>query len=344
MTDPLASRAPRHDDIPAILSLFETAFGKTISAEHYRWKLQSRRSPAENVVIAVDDSDRPVFHSAGIPCRCVIGGVEYWVMLGADVMTAPAYRRRGFNTRYSAALYARWKAAGVALIVGFSNEQWGSSAYQVGLRPFGQLASLIYPIRPERLLARKLKLPFLGRVEMLGRLWGLLRRHREKGDQKVRVEEVRKPGPAFDQLWQKIRGQVEPSMVRDLSWVRWRYFEDPSHRYRVFLARRNAQPVGYAAFSQDDKVTATIAEIVTSRQDISAFATLLRLIQVTVRASSVEVLRTLAVPGSWPYERYRRAGFVVRSKGVVEHILLDPAVTVPDAKDWFFTAADFDAV
>ena len=344
MTDHLYSRAPRHDDIPAILSLFETAFGKTVSPEHYRWKLQSRRSPAENVVIVVDQSDRPVFHSAGIPCRCVIGGLEHWVMLGADVMTAPAYRRRGFNTRYSAELYARWKAAGVPLIVGFSNEQWGSSAYSVGLRPFGQLASLIYPIRPERLLARKLKLPILGRLEMLGRLWGILRRAREKGDKRVRVEEVRQPGPAFDQLWKKIQNDVAPSMVRDLSWVSWRYFEDPAHKYRVFLARRNSEPVGYAAFSHDDRNTATIAEIVTSRKDISTFVTLLRLIQVTLRASTVELVRTLAVPGSWPYERYRRAGFVMRSKGAVEHILLDPAVAVPEAKEWYFTAADFDAV
>ena len=347
MTLDLRWRAPRTDDLPAILALFESAFDKTISAEHYRWKLDTRPSPVENVVIAVDESDRPVFHSAGIPCKCLVAGKERWVMLGADVMTAPAYRRRGLNSRYSSEMYARWREAGIALVLGFTNEHWGASARNVGLRPLGPLASMVLPLRPEKILARKSGIAAFGKIPLIGALWRKVRVVTDPPDPRFRIQEVRSAGPEFDTLWRSIAPELNRSLVRDGAWVTWRYFQSPDVRYRVLLARVDERPVGYVAFSQPEARVAQIVEVFTRPDDRQAFAALLRFALSMISAEGAEVVRTLATPGTLSFEAFRRAGFFVRGKGMIEHIPLDASLTqaeIGEARDWHFAAADFDAV
>jgi GNAT superfamily N-acetyltransferase len=344
----LRSRAPRTDDLPAILALFEAAFDKKMSAAHYRWKLESRPSPVENVVIAVDQSDRPVFHSAGIPCKCRIGGKERWVMLGADVMTAPAYRRRGLNSRYSSELYARWRDAGVALVLGFTNDHWGSSAQNVGLRPLGPLASMVLPLRPEKILARKSGVAAFGEMPLIGALWRRLQiGSTEPTDPRYRIQELRSAGPEFDVLWTRSAPALDRSLVRDQAWVTWRYFDSPDVRYRVLIARLDSEPVGYVAFSQPEPRVANIVEVFTHPDDAEAFAALLRFALAMVSATGAEVVRTLAAPGTQAFQAFRRAGFLPRGKGMIQHIPLDSTLTpaeIGEAKDWHFAAGDFDAV
>jgi hypothetical protein len=356
-TATLRARAPRPDDVPAILRLFRDAFGKTISPEHYRWKLLSRPSPVENVVVVEDERDGLIFHSAGIPCRCRLRGTERWVMLGADVMTAPAYRRRGLNTRFSSEMYARWKDAGVALILGFTNQEWGSSARKVGLRPLGPLDSLVFPLRPERILARKTGWSVLAGSDLISRLWRKIMVASAPRDERLLVEAVETPGDEFDDLWEDTALGIERSLVRDRAWVTWRYFESPDIRYRVLLARRGGAPVGYAAFvapsPAPDSVPApapragNIAEIFAGAGDAAVFGALLRATLDSFMAAGIEVVRTLAAPGSWSYRAFRGSGFIGRGRGVVEHLPLDPSLSprdIGEARDWHFAAGDFDAV
>jgi hypothetical protein len=347
MTLDLRRRTPRTDDLAAILALFESAFDKRISQEHYRWKLETRPSPVENVLIAVDDIDRPVFHSAGIPCKCLIGGKERWIMLGADVMTAPAYRRRGLNSRYSSELYARWRDAGVALVLGCTTDNWGSSSRTVGYRPLGPLASMVLPLRPEKILARKSGIAAFGSLPLIGALWRKFQARTSPPDPRFRIQEVRSAGPEFDEFWACTAPSLDRSLIRDRAWVTWRYLESPDVRYRVLLARVNEAPVGYIAFSQPEARAANIVEIFTHPRDDEASAALLSFALAMVSASGAEVVRTLAAPGTSSFAAFRRAGFLVRGKGMIEHVPLDPTLTATEigrASDWYFAAGDFDAV
>lgn len=57
----------RDDHVPGVVALFARAFGHSITEAHYRWKLVTRPAPADNLVLAVDDTDRPVFHAGEFP-------------------------------------------------------------------------------------------------------------------------------------------------------------------------------------------------------------------------------------------------------------------------------------
>jgi hypothetical protein len=347
LSDPkFRERAPVPEDIPGILSLFEAAFDKPISATHYEWKLRSRPSPVANAVVVVDEAGQPVFHSAGIPCRARIAGAERLVMMGCDVMTAESLRRQGFNTTYSSRMYGRWRDAGVALVLGFANEKWGASAAGVGLRPLGQLASLTLPLRPERMLARKTGVKALGELHLLGRLWRGFRMgaRNVKG---MEVREVNEAGVEFDRLWALVGARIGRTLVRDRDWVAWRYFGSADTPYRVWIATRDGVPVGYAALATGNPRVPTVAEIFAAPGDMDTFAALVRAVAEAACAGGAESLRTLAVPDSWPFAAFLNSGFRAGTSGTLQHIPLDPKLTKADigeARDWYFTAGDFDAV
>src|SRR5262249_21977087 len=160
-------------------------------ADHYRWKLRTRQTPVDNVRIAVNAADRLVFHIGGIPCRAVVGGRERWVMVAVDAMTAKDARRQGLLTSQARALFATWKEAGVAMILGMPNENYGTRARVIGWRPFGALEWLLLPLRPERMAARKLGLPWLAELSGLGQAWRAVMVGRRSRGAGIAVEEVR---------------------------------------------------------------------------------------------------------------------------------------------------------
>ena len=336
----------RTEDVAGIVSLFAETYGRVITPAHYEWKLRTRLSPVENVAIAVDGQDRPVFHIAGIPCRCHLGGTERWIMVAVDAMTAPGYRRRGLLTQHTSELFARWREAGIALVLGLPNEQWGSRTVALGWRPLYPLAWLVLPLRPVRMMAGRLRVPALGRLAVAGRVWR--RRWQKEAGSDLSVEEASAVGTDVDQVSARVHSTIPFSIVRDRAWVSWRYLESPEGGYRVLIARRGSHTCGYAAYRIRDRHrarSATIAEI-SAAQDPTMYQSLIRATLARLVEAGVDEVRTLAVPGSFSHDMFRRAGFFRgRHSFGVEHVALDPAVSRLDLRNpalWHVTGGDFD--
>ena len=84
-----------------------------MTEEHWRWKAKGRPTPVENVGIAVAADDRPIFQFVGMPSPAIVLGTTRTVMIGADVVTAPEFRRRGVFTLTARRLFDTWRDAGV---------------------------------------------------------------------------------------------------------------------------------------------------------------------------------------------------------------------------------------
>ena len=333
----------RPEDVPAVTDLFQRAFGRPMTTQHYFWKLRTRPSPTANVSIAVDDQDRPVFHIGAVPGRLRAGENEYWVMVAVDGMTDPAWRRRGVLTRVTADLFDRWRQAGVALVLGLPNEQWRSRIGVLGWRHLFPLQWLVRPILPERLLARRLGVGAVGRAAWVGRLWNRWWNVPVRG---VELDEITHAGTEWDSFWADVRRGIGTSLVRDADWINWRYLHGPEE-FRVFVVRRDGKPAGFAAMRVREG-SAVIGEVLTARTDMPAFAALVGHVVRTLALEGVAVVRALAVPETWPYEAFRRLGFFrSRHSFGVHGVVLDPAVSealVRDGSRWFLAGGDFDVV
>lgn len=257
---PWSLRPATREDIGALLALFERSFGKRVSPERWNWKLYCRPTPVENAWIAEIDRN-VVCHFGGIPVRVRHRGGEHWAMVGVDVMTDPAHRRRGLLTAVGAEMFARWREAGVAFVLGFPNELWGSRIAALGFKPMMELRWWVRWLDPAKAIAVKLGLPWLTRADAANP-------PRRRDLQVTSILDL----SACDELGSRL---AEEGLVRDGSWYRWRYLEAvPSGT--VLGAWRNGRLVGAAAFcktADPREATGIIAEVVAT--DLAAHRVLL---------------------------------------------------------------------
>jgi hypothetical protein len=246
-------------------------------------------------------------------------------------------------------LYGRWKDAGVAVILGMPNENYGSRARVLGWRSLTSLQWMLLPLRPERMLARKLRVPWLGRhLWFVGGAWRSLMVHARQRTAEIAVREVTALDATFDGLWKRARPALGHSLARDSAWVTWRYLDDPSRRYRVLQAMRGAEVVGYMVCGVAEPTAVTIPEIFTVPGDATAFESLVAFAVRQYAAAGADSLRTLAIPDSWTHAQLRRLGFInMRHQFPVEYIPLDPSEIGSEgnlATGWHLAGGDFDVV
>ncbi len=247
-------RPAREADVDGLVALHQRAFGRTISREHWIWKLGAR-GPAVNVWIA-EEGRRPIFQYAGIPVPFRQFGRDCWAMIDVDTMTDPDFRRQGLLTQGAAKAYADWREAGIAFTVGLPNEQWGSRAAALGWSRVGMLRWWVRWLDPIRMIAAKARVP-----------WP--KTPRRPADARVGgfdVAPMIDPEPLED-LWRLIE---EEGIVRDGAWFRWRYLEGVP-KWNVIGVWESGRLLGAAAFHLDgDRVlpSGLIGEVVGVRYEI----------------------------------------------------------------------------
>ena len=264
-------------------------------------------------------------------------------------MTAPPFRRRGLLAQVGRHMWEQWRQADIPLVLGLPNEQYNKAVLH--WRPLFPLTWLIRPLRPESLLARRLRFPALARIGVLGWLWNALWDGWSRGSAHVRVRELQQAGPEIDLLWRNCRDGIAFSVIRDSAWLNWRYFAAPHYRYRVVLAERKEQPVGYAVYRVKrgtGPVLGFIPEIFHDPDDREAGRSLMAEVLRRMKAERVEAVATLAVPKTTWYHAWRRAGFLFSwGSFSVECAILDPALTLEQIsrpQGWHLVGGDFDVI
>jgi GNAT superfamily N-acetyltransferase len=343
-------RPYRAGDEREIMRLFARVFGRETSAEQWRWKFKARAWPAENVWVAVQD-DRPVGHFAAIPARMSVAGREKAAALVVDVMTAPDFRRRGLLTDLARCVMQAWTRAGVSLLYGLPNEQWGSRTRAIGLEPVLRLRRFVLPLAPQQTLSRKLHVSWLARPAWFDAAYGRLLDFRlaPRGDVSTRA--IDSIGPEFDALWRSCASEFDTTLVRDREWVQWRYLDAPGAGYRVVLAAREGRPVGYAAYRASrarGRVDGHLAEIFARPGDGPVWSALLSHAVRAARDAGAENVFALEVPGSPGHRALRRLGFVPRRWDfTVQAAPLAGDVPIDTLKRdgcWHLSGSDFDVV
>jgi len=329
-------------DETALCALFARAFGRAITPEHWRWKLNSCPTPAPNVWLAWAEG-RPIFQYAGIPTRFQTPHGVLTGMVSVDTMTDPVYRRQGLLSQVGAHAYATWRAAGIAFVIGLPNEQWGSRAAALGWRPLFLLQWWQAILNPARFLARKLRWPALAQLTALNALLRLSRPPRV--NPAIHIRPLRQAGAECDALWEIVAPTVTIAAIRDRAWVQWRYFDAPNFNYQVLFAESAGQPRGYLAYRVEGPV-GFLADVCATDADARA-ALLARALEL-LAAAQVDSLLTLALPGSDLAAALRRAGFLSRPHAFsVQWVPLAPDLPWAElsaAQPWHLTGGDFDVL
>jgi len=212
-------------DIHDILTLFACSFNKEMSEAWFRWKYQNSPFGSEGYVVI--DTEKVVAFYGGIKLQFSFKGETLWAYQFCDVMTHPEYRGKLIGKR--------------PLIV-----RLGEMFYRENPMDF----AFGFPsIRHARLQSLKLG----GEGYRLVRLYK--KEHVKKNimSWKLSVKEgwgILKKGEINKFL---VRHDDETlRLVKDEEYIRWRYVENPSKKYKVLVFKRLNITKGYIIFTAED--------------------------------------------------------------------------------------------
>ncbi len=321
----MSVRPARAADLPSILALHEQTFGRPLHETAWRWKFARHAAHSIPLVwVAVDAQERLIGHYGAVPREIRLGkDSPLTAMTAFDGMTDARVRRQGVYTRLVRHAHEAWREAGVACVLGLPNEQYGSRLQALDWRLLFSLRWFLRPLRPEALLARKLRVPFLGRLTAIGGLWNRLADRplmppvsdQATGEPAATLAVHSGADAAFEALAESLnaldRGLLDHSgLDRGSAWLTWRYLESRPHRYQLHTARNEQGVEGYLAWRFDRESPAPFGLIAETHAPTDAVHDALLLAAITaMRKQDALAVAALAVPGSVTDRRLRRAGF-----------------------------------
>ncbi len=327
MADPeLEIRDYEEGDEQAIIGLFERVFGKTMgateSARHWAWEYA--RNPEGPCTIKLAwAGEQLIGHYVAIPRKFWFCDRECIASVAIDGMTHPDFGGRGVFSRTGQAAHDAAIERGFAFIYGFPN---GNSAHghekALHWRMIMPVPVHVKPLDVGSYVAGKLGrpelTPWLSKASKalsraptwLGDLDERLRA-RAGGQliERLPVDEFER----FDQLeqvddlWERCHRQHRLWVVRDSSFLRWRYDERPESSYlRLAVHDTRGELAGWTVLrfaERDQGLVCFVMDLLVDLELPRALPTLLRAIEEQARSRGCAFVSALAAPGS----RYRTA-------------------------------------
>lgn len=201
---------PYHtEDEQGVLLLWQKAFKESMPVRLWRWKYL--KGPFKHkILLCLNEGGKALALYGGIPYRANLDGQAIEIIQLMDIMSHPDYRGAGLLLRTAKAFFDFYcRPEGVLLLYGFP----GKYHFDLGQRYLGY-KGLAGGIRFLTVQSRE-----LARKAM--RLGGRIRR-------------IREIDTRFDRLWEKCSHDYPFSIIRDVGFVDWRFFQHPLEEYEIW--------------------------------------------------------------------------------------------------------------
>lgn len=260
-------RPYRKGDEDRIRELFKTVFGKELGAERWNWQYRDNPTGVMAITLAESPSGELVGQCALRPVRMKIGERIHIGALALDSMVHPDYQRQGMFTKLATQMYAAVAEQGVPLVYSFPNR---NSQYvykhKLGRIDLCDRIPVFTKILDARaVLGKRIRNRFVLSVAtpLIRAAFGLVsgrKRRRSRAD--YYLEEVSRFDDRIDDLWPRASIPYSILVVRDKVYLNWRYAENPTEDYTIFVARRDQEIVGYVVLKCETRFGLEIGFIV----------------------------------------------------------------------------------
>lgn len=292
-------RAYLPGDELGLIRLYERCFGRVTTLAYWKWITRNDEA-ACNLVWVAERDGHIVGQYQGTPLRARVRGTTHPVIMIADVMVDPDCRRQGVLLQMGQAAHAHWCEAGFYLGYGLPNEQWGSRAASLGWMPLFELHWYRRILRPERMLARRLRVPLVRRFTVIGALYRFVT-SRSRSRRYIEISSDQSLDAAWDEISRRSENHGNIEIQKGGAWVRKRYLDCPTKDYHVLTAFDAHGAVGYVAYHVHGNAVArlaTIAEITHVPGRADAIEVLCKAVERHCLEDGVEVIRVVMPPQS----------------------------------------------
>jgi hypothetical protein len=350
-------------DEDQILQLRRLVFGdadpRRNTQEYWRWEF--RDCPAGDAIIWVAlAGDSIIGHYAIRPAMMHHCGEPVLGSTSIDAMTHPDYRRESVFATLGERAYADLAQDGPALTYIFPRKiSMKGSIAKFDWKYLCTLPVLVKPVDVDAVVERLVSdRAVLAPVRHMSRLLLSLayRGDRVHPKEHYRVRWIERFDSGLDELWKQLTPQYPLAVVRDSTYMNWRYFDNPGRRYRTMVAEQGGSIVSYVTLrcmEQYGLRGGMIVDLGALPACEGALAALLEKAEGFFRDERVDLAACL-INGDERYVRLLRrqgfrslpprVGFKQWYFGYRQNSAAIDGETCADRSNWFLTFGDTDVV
>lgn len=347
----------RPQDREAQATLYNACFKKRLDGRALSWRYDQSphgrsvcflsRTPSGEGVSGYSCSPRIALAKGDESTRALLGET-------GDVMTHPAWRKKGLFSALDRACMAETKRLGWPAVFGLPNRRSAHIFLELGWKKAGT-------VRPWTFLLADGDQARRERAKQ-GRLQGWLVPLGVRKGRAARAKLVERAGKRFQakalesfpievvELSRSVEKRFAWMARRDKAWLEWRFLQSPSGLHRalgIFDERGNLAAYAVVQLPRPGEPVGWLVDVLA--RDDDAFAAAISAGLERLELQGAALVQAHAVDGSWWCERLQEAGFLPPKAS--NHLIViawqnDPshpiAQSLLDARGWYLTDGDRD--
>lgn len=200
-----------------------------LASARFQWMFvdSAQRTDATPVIWRIEDSGNIVAFQGAMPVLVKLGNQTRCLPWLMDSMVLPAYRQQAFGARI---LMAAREEFPLNLSLGQSDAMRAMQD-RLNWQKVCVLSSYVLPLRTSDMLGNKVNKPLQLLYSAGARLSFQARRFTRARSHDLKAVEIKQFDKRFDDLWETLSPQFECAVVRDSSYLNWKYIEQPGQNY-----------------------------------------------------------------------------------------------------------------
>jgi len=231
-------------EMTSLVDVFNRGFNVTIPRERFDWLYARNPDGASTAWFVLDDRSGEIAGCTAVfPRRIQVRGLKSPVVAWncGDFCILPKYRVGGAAIKLRRAARDAVDAGLTPFLYAHPNDRMLQIHMRVGHQPLGRMIRFARPTRVGN------NGDFVGRLGTLALRAARVDRVTVRRDD-CSVESHSLPDE-LDELFDGLRPTLGTALIRDTTYLRWRFFDCPMQQHHFILARRRGRLTGYLAFA-----------------------------------------------------------------------------------------------
>ena len=348
-------------DVNELVALCQHQPGKAaaVSAAYIRWQREANPAGIAQLGVAKETPSGKIIGLIWLlPLRMQVGDRVYLGSQSLYALVHPDHRGRGIFSRLVQFCDRCGEGQGYRFAYGFPNPaSHPLFVHRLNWTHLGEARLYIRPLNPARLLARRLGFKELS---WLPAGTGPFYRPRPLPARaaQLAVAEVETQDHALDDFWERVRCKYPLMVVRDRTFLHWRYTQIPDRSYRLIAARQEGRIQAIIILRKVEIQgipCGMIVDFLAAPGDWGSLAGELLLAHAAAhfQQQNVDLLGCLMLPHVEEVAILRRQGYRICPRRLQPQpfsVILQMNESTParaivsNLRSWFLTMGDFDAV
>ena len=331
-----------------INQLFEKVFKQKRTLKHWNWKFHNQPNGHTPWILVYEEGEEILGHISLWVQDAFIHGGRKKIGLRIDTMVDPDARGKGIYRKLNETLISEASKENIDFLYGFP----APKAKDLFIKYTGASHMIDIPryvkiIRPVSVLSKRL--PFISIFKSIDDYMSKVRRRKQTLNESANIEvkEVTKCGEEFDKLAENTKYLSTVSLIRDSSFLNWRFLQHPEKEYRVFGIYMKDELTGYYVInktihSSTGIKSGMIVDYLFNGEELIGDTLVKHLLQTL---HDVDVVQTWALPESKIVSLLRKNGFIHKDSPMpLVGVEIEPnVVDLRNHEKWYVTPGDVDS-